>query len=267
MNYVRNFESFKNSKKESLNEEFIGGLLKNIMPDWLKNINVKNKRSIDKSLEQYRKDYESANKELSSILDSKDDIDKDKLKNIQSALLKKRELIKQKLDNSLRELTKDNEKSKNYSIIKRNSIEIALIDSELKSYQDMGLEKTEYVEKLKENSNKAKLEKEDNEKKLKSIKSEPKGEIKSQSDVLVGDILLYTNKDGNKSIVKVLEDGKLKRVSVVVNKEDYNSELKKAEDQRNTIGLFKEEEGGDSFSPIEWSNLERISKESEKKFT
>ena len=273
MKYIRTYESFRNteidSSDELTNEEFLG--LGKLIPDWLKNIRVKNSGKIDKALKEYKEGYEKSNKDLSSLLDSKDDIDEDRLKDIQSALLKKRNLLSKKLDNTLEKLTKDNEKSKNYANVKRNTIEIELIDSELESYQQMGLEESEYVKKLKENSDTAKEQKAESEKELKSAKKakeNSKTKIESEEDALVGDILLYTNNDEDKFIAKVTEEGKLIRISNVVDKKTFDDEKNKPEDEQKVMSLFnKVDDEFDPFSPNKWENLERISKKAQEKFS
>jgi hypothetical protein len=275
MKFIKTYESFKYSKKEKpLNEEFIGSLLKNLIPDWARNLTVKNKKGIDKALVEYKKEYEQLSKNLSDILSSNvKDIDKKRLKSIQDALVKKRNLVSKKLENKLKELTKDNEKSKNYADFKRNTIELELINSELEQYGKMDLEETEYVKNLKENSKKSEELKKEKEKELKKEladkeRVEKSIEIKSNDDITPGDILLYKNSDDGMCVVRITDDGSIQRISNIVSKKRYEDEISKPEDKRNTIGLFKKEDGSTFDNPHkgEFDRLKRISKSAQEKF-
>ncbi len=275
MKFIKTYESFKYSKEEKpLNEEFIGSLLKNLIPDWARNLTVKNKKGIDKALVEYKKEYEQLSKNLSDILSSNvKDIDKKRLKSIQDALVKKRNLVSKKLESKLNELTKDNEKSKNYADFKRNTIELELINSELEQYSKMDLEETEYVKNLKENSKKSEELKKEKEKELKKEladkeRVEKSIEIKSNDDITPGDILLYKNSDDGMCVVRITDDGSIQRISNIVSKKRYEGEISKPEDKRNTIGLFKKEDGSTFDNPHngEFDRLKRISKSAQEKF-
>jgi hypothetical protein len=276
MKFIKTYESFKSSKKgNSINEEFIGSLLKNLIPDWARNLTVKNKKGIDKALVEYKKEYEQLSKNLSDILSSNvKDIDKKRLKSIQDALVKKRNLVSKKLESKLNELTKDNEKSKNYADFKRNTIELELINSELEQYGKMDLEETEYVKNLKENSKKSEELKNEKEKELKKEladkeRVEKSTEIKSNDDITPGDILLYRNSDDDMCVIRITDDGSIQRISNIVSKKRYEAEISKPEDKRNTIGLFKKEDGGSTFDNPhkgEFDRLKRISKSAQEKF-
>ena len=270
MKYIKTYESF--NREGNLNEEFIGSFLKGLVPNWLKNINVKNSGKIDKAFKNYEEKYKEASKDLSAVLDSKGQVDKNRLSKIQSALVKKRDLLTKELNREISVLTKDNEKSKNYANFKRNAIDMKLIDFELEQYKDVGLEDNEYIETLKKNSLKAKKKKEEAENKLKreTAKTEQEESAKkvTKDNLTPGEILLYKNSKDERSIVKVTDDGKLQRISNTISDGDYNEQMKKPEDQRDLIGLFKNEEGDPFSKPHndEYDRLSRISKEAQEKF-
>jgi uncharacterized protein YciU (UPF0263 family) len=271
MRYIRTYESF-NKKGVKMNEEFIGNFLKGLVPDWLKNINVKNKKSIDKALEDYKIKYEQATKDLSAIIDSKGEIDKERLKKVQLALEKKRDLLTKDLNTKMSSLTKDSEKSRDYANLKRNAIELKIVESELEQYQKAGLEENEYTEALKKNSLEVKKKKEEAEKKLKrdsakEVKKETSRKV-TKENLTPGEILLYKNKNDERSIVKITDDGNIQRISTTLTKDEYEEEMKKPEDQKNLVGLFKKEEGTPFLKPHndEYERLVRISKGAQDSF-
>lgn len=278
MKWIKTFESHRNSEK--VNEEFIGNFLKGLVPNWLKNINIKNSGKIDKAFSEYEEKYKQASKDLSAILDSKGEIDRNKLDKIQSALVAKRNLLTKELNRKLSLLTKDNEKSKNYADYKRNAIDMKLIDFELDQYQQSGIEENEYIKTLKNNTTESKKKKEEAEKQLKrdtakELKKETSKEV-TADNLTPGEVLLYRNKKNERSIVKILDDLTIQRISTTINKKDYDEEIKKPEDQRNLVGLFKKEdpETGDEVkgTPFEkphdddYGRLTRISAEAQNKF-
>lgn len=270
MKYIKTYESFKSN--ETVNEEFIGNFLKVLVPNWLKNINVKNKRSIDKAFKEYEEGYKKASKDLSAVLDSKGEVDKDRLSKIQSALVKKRDILTKELNRQISVLTKDNEKSKNYANFKKNAIDMNLIEFELEQYQESGLEDNEYIEKLKKNSLDAKKKKEDAENKLKretaKTEQEKVSNVVTKDNLTPGEILLYRNSKDERCIVKVTDNGELQRISKNISKNDYNKEMKKPEDQRNLIDRFEKEKGNPFDKPHndEYDRLSRISKQAQEKF-
>lgn len=272
MKYIRTYESFKYSNTQKVNEEFIGNILKGLVPNWLKNINVKNSGKIDKSFKNYEEKYKEVSKDLSAVLDSKDQVDKNRLSKIQSALVKKRDLLTKELNREISVLTKDNEKSKNYANFKRNAIDMKLIDFELDQYRDVGLEDNEYIEKLKNNSLEAKKKKEEAENQLKKSSAkdeqEKSAEEITKDNLTPGEILQYRNSKDERSIVKITDDGSIQRISDTITKDKYDEEMKKPEDQKNLISLFKKEEGEPFSTPHdeEYDRLTRISKKAQDKF-
>lgn len=271
MKYIKTYESFKSN--ETVNEEFIGNFLKGLVPNWLKNINVKNSGKIDKAFKDYEEKYKQASKDLSAVLDSKGEVDKDRLSKIQSALVKKRDIITKELNREISVLTKDNEKSKNYANFKRNAIDMELIEFELEQYQKSGLEDNEYIETLKKNSLNAKEKKEKAENQLKretaKTEQEKVAEEVTKDNLTPGEILLYRNSKDERCIVKVTDNGELQRISKNISKGLYSKEDNKPDDQKDLIGLFEKEEGGSPFKGPhndEYDRLNRISKEAQEKF-
>lgn len=151
MRYVRTFESFKNSKKESINEEFIGGLFKNL----------KNKLSlgfskmfgsaskVEKLMEEYKKEVMTAwTKKKDALLavgkfqkaikdggeENKEEYVKlvQNLKTISDNYQKEKELIKKKFDIRFSEIIKEekNEKIKNFINLKKIEMEQDLLQQE-----------------------------------------------------------------------------------------------------------------------------------------
>lgn len=272
MKFIKTYESFKSEK---INEEFIGNFLKGLIPDWMKNINVKNKRKIDKAIEEYKDSYEETSKKISGALSSKDEINKNNLTKIQGSLEKKRKLILDKLNNTLSELTKDNKKSKSYANFKRNAVELELVNSELEEYEKMGID-NEYSDFLKEKAKKAenlKKQEQENLKKAKAEenKSQSSKKIESSSDITPDDILIYRNSDNDRFVVKVTEDGQLQRISNIVKGKEFTEESEKADDKKDVLALFNRTKDD---TPIfkaphndEWDRLSRISKRARSKFT
>jgi hypothetical protein len=274
MKFIKSYESFKSKNKGGLNEEFIGGLLKSIIPDWVKNITVKNKRAIDRAFKEYKEEYEDISKDLSALLDSKDEIDKNKLMKIENALINKKQLIGKKLDNKLKELTKDNQKSKTYSSFKRNSLDLELINAELEQYRAADIE-SEYVDDLIKNTEEAEKKKKVAQQELKKAaakesRQQSDEKIESLNDLTPGDILMYRNSNGDISIVKITDDGQIQRLSNTVSKEDFEKESQKADDKKEILKLFnKEETPGEPFKnphKNEFNRLSRISKTAQEKF-
>ncbi len=275
MKFIKSYESFKEQNKEALNEEFIGGLLKRLIPDWVKNITIKNKKRIDRSFEEYKKEYENISKDLLSILDSKDEIDKDKLSKVQSSLNKKKDLIAKKLNNKLKELTGDNEKSKTYADFKRNLIDLEMINSELEQYKQVDIE-SDYVEDLKRSSKEKEKNKKEKEEQLRKetasdARKEESKEIKSNDDLTPGDILIYRNSNDGRLIVKITDDGKIQRISNEVGNDEFSNEEGKADDKKDILSLFnKEEKTGEPFPDPhkgEFERLKRVSKKAKEKFS
>jgi hypothetical protein len=154
MKYVRNFESFKNSKRESLNEEFIGGLFKGL----------KNKMSlgfskmfgsaskVDKLMEEYKKEITSVQEKKKLSLKTlgdyfksvKDGGEKDQSKikelkgNIDVADKNYQEqvkLIKQKFDIKFNEVVKEekNDKIKSFIQLKKLEMQQELLQNEMEA--------------------------------------------------------------------------------------------------------------------------------------
>ena len=154
MKYVRNFESFKNSKRESLNEEFIGGLFKGL----------KNKMSlgfskmfgsaskVDKLMEEYKKEITSVQEKKKLSLKAlgdyfkavKDGGEKDQSKikelkgNIDVADKNYQEqvkLIKQKFDIKFNEVVKEekNDKIKSFIQLKKLEMQQELLQNEMEA--------------------------------------------------------------------------------------------------------------------------------------
>lgn len=154
MKYVRNFESFKNSKKGSLNEEFIGGLFKGL----------KNKLSlgfskmfgsaskVDKLMEEYKKEITSAQEKKKLSLKALGDYfkavkdggekDQSKIKELKSNIdvadknyQEQVKLIKQKFDIKFNEVVKEekNDKIKNFIQLKKIEMQQELLQNEMKA--------------------------------------------------------------------------------------------------------------------------------------
>jgi len=152
MKYIRTFESFKTSKKESLNEEFIGSLFKGL----------KNKLSlgfskmfgsaseVEKIMEEYKKEITTAQEKKKLSLKAlgdyfkavKDGGEKDQSKikelnsNIESADKNYQEqvkLIKQKFDIKFNEVVKEekNDKIKNFIQLKKIEMQQELLQNEM----------------------------------------------------------------------------------------------------------------------------------------
>lgn len=151
MKYVRTFESFKNSKKELINEEFIGGLFKNL----------KNKLSlgfskmfgsaskVEKLMEEYKKEVMTAwTKKKDALLavgkfqkaikdggeENKEEYTKlmQNLKTVGDNYQKQKDLIKKKFDIKFEEIIKEekNEKIKNFINLKKIEMEQDLLQQE-----------------------------------------------------------------------------------------------------------------------------------------
>lgn len=203
MKYIRTYESFKDSNKEKVNEELLGGLFKSL----------KNKLSlgfskmfgsasaVDKLITGYKKELQEAQSKYKEALgkygkyiksieegaepDTKKAQDLIKLYEKERDIYQKSQpLIKKKFDLKFKEATKDeeNDKIKNYITLKKIEMEQEMIRTESESlYADTGL--TE--EMVKDNEflnkiiidNKSKLEKlvEASEKESKNINSEDSG--------------------------------------------------------------------------------------------
>jgi len=154
MKYVKSFESFKNSKKETINEEFIGGLFKGL----------KNKMSlgfskmfgssakVDKLMEEYKKEINSAQEKKKLSLKALGDYfkalkdggekDQNKIKELKSNIDKadknyqeQVKLIKQKFDIKFNEVVKEekNDKIKNFIQLKKIEMQQELLQNEIKS--------------------------------------------------------------------------------------------------------------------------------------
>jgi hypothetical protein len=154
MKYVKSFESFKNSKKETINEEFIGGLFKSL----------KNKMSlgfskmfgssakVDKLMEEYKKEINSAQEKKKLSLKALGDYfkalkdggekDQNKIKELKSNIDKadknyqeQVKLIKQKFDIKFNEVVKEekNDKIKNFIQLKKIEMQQELLQNEIKS--------------------------------------------------------------------------------------------------------------------------------------
>jgi hypothetical protein len=161
MKYIRTFESFKNLKKDSLNEEFIGGLLKGI----------KNKLSlgfskmfgsaskVEKIMEEYKKEVMTAwTKKKDALLaigkfqkaikdggeENKEEYTKltANLKTVSDNYQKEKDLIKKKFDIRFNEIIKEekNEKIKNFINLKKIEMEQELLQQESAAIlEDSGL--------------------------------------------------------------------------------------------------------------------------------
>jgi hypothetical protein len=151
MKYVKNFESFRNSKNEKINEEFIGGLFKNL----------KNKLSlgfskmfgsaskVEKLMEEYKKEVMTAwTKKKDALLaigkfqkaikdggeENKEEYTKltQNLKTVSDNYQKQKDLIKKKFDIKFEEIVKEekNEKIKNFINLKKIEMEQDLLQQE-----------------------------------------------------------------------------------------------------------------------------------------
>lgn len=260
MKWVKSYESFKS---DSVNEEFIGSLLKKLVPDWVKNLSIKNKKEIDVVISKYKDEYAKTSKELTDVLDAKGDktLDKEKLKKVEELLKKKRTMLDQNLDNQLKELVKDDEKSKSYASLSKNSVKTQLIEEELKQYKESGVEESEFVKDLKVNMEESKKRKEENEKKLKESEKEKTSQI-SEESVKPGELYIYKNSKGEYRVVRITDDKKLKIVSNKVTSGKFGKEMKKSEDERKISSLFNFEKSDvDAFGPKNWSDLKNWSGE------
>jgi len=154
MKFIKTYESFKNSKKESLNEEFIGGLFKGL----------KNKMSlgfskmfgsaskVDKLMEEYKKEITSVQEKKKLSLKAlgdyfkavKDGGEKDQSKikelkgNIDVADKNYQEqvkLIKQKFDIKFNEVVKEekNDKIKSFIQLKKLEMQQELLQNEMEA--------------------------------------------------------------------------------------------------------------------------------------
>ena len=266
MKHLNNYKSFLESKK--INEEFIGNLLSNLLPSWLKDFNVKNKRRIDKSISTYKSDYEEVNKKLSEIFDNEDDKDlnKERISKIKITLDKKKEALDEKLKSELNRLTKGNQKSREYANFKRTTVKLDLINSEIEQYE--GLDKdidNDYIENLKKNSKNLSKERKESENKIKKYINSESIEI-NLDNIKEGDFFLYQQQSGKKIIVKVVNEDNVKkliRVSDEVDNKDFQSKNKQERMELFNIG----NKDVKSFPEGEISNniikrLQNISKDS-----
>jgi hypothetical protein len=161
MKYVKSFESFKDRKLKPVNEEFIGGLFKN-----LKNKislafskDFGNAKKADSAIEEYKKEIIAAQAKKKAALKAygayfksvkdggeKDDVQiKTLMKNIETAdknYDQQIELIKKKFDIKFNDITSDekNPKIQNYINLKKIEMQQELLNSETNSLlSDSGL--------------------------------------------------------------------------------------------------------------------------------
>jgi len=161
MKYVKSFESFKDKKSKPVNEEFIGGLFKN-----LKNKislafskDFGNAKKADTAIEEYKKEIIAAQAKKKAALKAygeyfksvKDGGEKDDnqiktlMKNIETAdknYDQQIELIKKKFDIKFNDITSDekNPKIQNYINLKKIEMQQELLNSETNSLlSDAGL--------------------------------------------------------------------------------------------------------------------------------
>jgi hypothetical protein len=161
MRYVRTFESFKNSKKESINEEFIGGLFKNLKNKLSLGFSKQfgNAKKADGVIEEYKKEIMVAQAKKKEALKAygqyvksvKDGGEKDDnqiktlMKNIETAdknYDQQIELIKKKFDIKFKEIVDEekNPKIQNYINLKKIEMQQELLNSETNSLlSDAGL--------------------------------------------------------------------------------------------------------------------------------
>jgi hypothetical protein len=163
MKHIRSYNSFKENKnkKNTINEEFIGGLLKKLGNKISMGFSKKfgSASKVDKMMEEYKNEVMGAWVKKKNALiaygkaektkkdggeKSDDDIKQlvDNLKEVSENYKKAKELIKKKFDIKFNEIIKDekNEKIKNYLNIKKIEMEQELLQMESNALlQDSGL--------------------------------------------------------------------------------------------------------------------------------
>jgi hypothetical protein len=165
MKYVRNFSSFKKNKKETINEEFIGGLLKNLFNKAKQSISMSYSKQFgtaskaDKIIADYQAQAIEAQKsklvplkalaEYIKNVKAGGEPDEKEAKKLESdyknqevlytkQLEKMKEIFNAKLEDVVEE--EDNKKIKNYIKIKKLEMEEQLLLNELKLIQqDVGM--------------------------------------------------------------------------------------------------------------------------------
>lgn len=197
--------SLQEKEQEPVNELFSG------LKDKIKNSFSKmiggNVSKIDKAINIYKDEYEKLSEERASVLqelenEDSEEIVKNRLIKLDNALDKKKQLITDKLENSLKGVIK-NDREQTYANIQKNSVSLELIEKEIEMLSKLKV-KTDLSKKLdKLKKDTQKKIKSDNTK-LKELKN--KKENSNDSELTVGSKIKYTKKNGEETentLVKV----------------------------------------------------------------
>lgn len=198
---------FKRSlqEQEPVNELFSG------LKDKIKNSFSKmiggNVSKIDKAINTYKEEYEKLSGERASVLqelenEDSEEVVKNRLIKIDNALDKKKQLITDKLENSLKNIIK-NDRERTYANLQKNSVSLELIEKEIEMLSKLKV-KTDLSKKLdKLKRDTQKKIKSDNTK-LKELKN--KKENSKDTGLVVGSKIKYIKKNGEETentLVKV----------------------------------------------------------------